>query len=454
MRQDSLFSARPEPPEQQIRGVSSVVEYIKRVLESNKPLAGTRVRGEVSEMTEKNGHRYFCLKEGNDILKCIVWASTAARIGPFENGEEVVCGGDFTAYRARSVYQLIVRSVERTGTGMLYAQFVALKERFAAEGLFKSDRKRALPKLPRRVAVVSARGKGAEDFLRTAAREAPFLEIEFVETRVQGDGAEIDIADALDRASKLAVDVIVLTRGGGSYEDLFPFNREPVVRAVLRSRRPVLSAIGHAEDHHLSDLVADYVCETPSNAAQYFAQIGNSIRADIHEAQVRIDRAAWSLVTNALQNFERTSSRFREGLRRPVRAAELRLTALERRLAAQAPQQRLALRGQRLVELRTRLAAAERLACSPGRDRVRRTLQSLVAAAASVHDTARQRLTLLHTRLVAADPRAPLRRGYAIVSYDGGAVRESASVPKGALIHARLERGTLIARVEESRHDE
>src|SRR5581483_10707844 len=157
-------------------------------------------------------------------------------------------------FSQRSQYQLIVKSIELSGIGILYAQFEALKKRFREEGLCEPQRKRPLPEFPRRIAVVSARGsKAIEDFLQTIARRAPFIEIEFIETLLQGDGAEIEIGAAIDRASRLDVDVIVVTRGGGSYEDLFPFNREPVVRAIIRSKHPVISAVGHTDDVHLSD---------------------------------------------------------------------------------------------------------------------------------------------------------------------------------------------------------
>ena len=140
--------------------------------------------------------------------------------------------------------------VQLTGIGELYAKFEALKEQFRLEGLFEPQRKRQIPQYPRRVALISAAGsKASEDFLQTMRAEAPFVHVEFLSSRVQGDGAQVDIREAFDRAEKLDVDVIVLTRGGGSYEDLFTFNEEVVVRAIARSRHPVITAIGHQEDH-------------------------------------------------------------------------------------------------------------------------------------------------------------------------------------------------------------
>ncbi|MBV9272154.1 MAG: exodeoxyribonuclease VII large subunit, partial [Candidatus Eremiobacteraeota bacterium] len=201
--QDSLFSplrGPSGPAGPRVEGVSRVVNYIQRIIAENKTLATLRVRGEVSELNRSPaGHLYFNLKENADILKCIVWASNAEDLAPFKNGDEVIVAGEFGTYAQRSVYQLYVAELEHTGIGKLYAQFEALKEKFRREGLFESARKRPMPSFPQRIALVSAAGKGAEDFLKTIGKRAPQITVEFVETRVQGDGAEIEIADAIDR---------------------------------------------------------------------------------------------------------------------------------------------------------------------------------------------------------------------------------------------------------------
>lgn len=411
----------------QVQGVSRVVDYIKRVISQNKTLAGLRVRGEVSALVNTNGRLYFDLKENADVLKCVVWAGDAVKLPPFKTGDEIICGGEYGTYAQRSQYQLFVKSVELTGIGALYAEFEKLKEKFRREGLFEASRKRPMPSFPRRIAVVSARGKGAEDFLTTVQRRAPFVDVEFVETRVQGDGAQIDIAEAIDRASKLGVDVIVLTRGGGSYEDLFPFNLEPVVRAIARAKAPVLSAVGHTGDVHVSDLVADHSCETPSNAAQYFGEIADMYANRVSRAQTRIENALRSLASVRAQAFDDAAGRLMRAARDFAGRRERDLHQLERRLNAQTPQRRLSQRSERVTALRSRLDALSRHAISPALNRV----------------------AMLRTRLQAADPQAPLARGYAIVTYEGRLVRDASKVPKGALIAAQVERGTLRARVEE-----
>lgn len=431
--QDSLF-ARPQnaPPLETVQSVSAIVGYIRKIISQNKILAGLRVRGEVSGLNRQpSGRVYFDLKEGSDILKCVAWASDATKLPPFKNGDEVIAGGDYGTYSERSQYQLFVKTIELSGIGILYAQFEALKKRFREEGLFETERKRPLPEFPRRIALVSARGKGAEDFMQTLAKRARFVEVEFIETRVQGDGAEIDIGAAIDRASRMDVDVIVVTRGGGSYEDLFPFNREPVVRAIIRAKHPVISAIGHTDDVHLSDYAADRTCETPSNAAQYFGEVADRFRMRVERAHTKVEHGARMAVSNWGQRFDRARESVQRRLRDSIVANEQRVVRLERRIESASPQ-------------RAVMAMRERL--------TRLDLGFRQAGTAAVRN-ARQRFELLRTRFEGANPEAPLERGFAIVSYDGRALRDAADVPEGAQIQARLQRGRLQARVEKKMSD-
>ena len=457
MFQDSLFSPRPQPaaPIEQVQGVSKVVDYIKRIIEGNKTLAAIRVRGEVTELRERNGRLYFSLKENADTLRCMVWSNQAAKLPPFKSGDDIICDGTFTAYTPQSYYELIVTGVELTGIGALYAQFEALKEKFRKEGLFEDSRKRPLPAFPRRIAVVSAEGgKGVEDFFTILRRDAPFITIVPIDTRVQGDGAEIDIAEAIDKAGKRGVDLIVVTRGGGSYEDLFPFNREPVVRAIVRSKIPVISAVGHTGDVHVSDLVADRTFETPSNAAHFLADIGKRFGRRIDDAQGRMHHALRSLLTARAQSFDFASGRLSQAAGAYVRDRERALHGLERRLNAQTPQSRLVLRAQRITALRSSLEAAARYYATPRRQSLQRLTEHLERLQGTVLNSYRQRVDISKTVLDARNPHELLARGYAIVTFDGRAVRDASAVPQGAIVEAQLQRGKLRARVEERDLDE
>jgi exodeoxyribonuclease VII large subunit len=272
--------------------------------------------------------------------------------------------------------------------------------------------------------------------------------VQFVETRVQGDGAQIDIGEAIDKASRLDVDVIVLTRGGGSYEDLFAFNLEPVVRAIVRAKRPVLSAVGHTGDVHLSDYVADYACETPSNAAQYFGEIADRFLQRVQRAQNRIEHAARSILTARAQAFDYAGGRLSHAVQSAVRDRERNLHALERRLNAQTPQSRLLQRAQRLATWRSRFEASARYVTAPRTDSLKRFSERLERLTATALRPHRDVLSRYATVLEGLNPHALLARGYAIVTVDGHTVRDARTVAEGALIEAQLQHGKLRARVE------
>jgi exodeoxyribonuclease VII large subunit len=432
-----------------IEGVSRVVNYIGRLLKQNKTLHSLAVRGEVSNFRVLGtGRMYFDLKEGRDLLACVAWESRATALPPFKNGDEIVASGDFGIYSDQSKYQLVVNSVQLSGVGNLHAQIEALKEKFRKEGLFDTARKRPMPAFPMRVALLSAAGKGAEDFFETAGRRAPHLRTTFVETRVQGFGAEIEIAEAIDRASALDVDVIVLARGGGSFEDRFPFNLEPVVRAIVRSRHPVLTAIGHTGDHHLADEVADYYAETPSNAAQYFGAIRDTALTRLAHLQQALSQNVRSI---QIQKGQRRDIA-REALERcavtyTARRQQLVLL-LERRLDAKRPVAQIALRSQRWERATARLHAAAAPFIERRGARVSALVERLSGVRTRALTPAANRLEKWQGRLLACDPEAALKPGYAILTHDGRLVRSVSDVNVGAKIQARLKHGTLEATVE------
>lgn len=417
--------------EREVVGVSRVVAYIEKMIKGSSNLHRISVRGEISDYAVNNGRAYFDLKEGPDVLKCVAWSDVLPKLPNVQNGDEVIVSGEFTTYRPRSIYQLSVKTLELTGIGRLYAQVEALRKRLLAEGLFDAARKRPMPSFPRRIALVSARGLGAEDFLTKMAQRAPHIAIVFVETRVQGVGASIDIGEALDRASKLDVDVIVLARGGGSYEDLFAFNEEPVVRAIARAKHPVLTAIAHTANLHLADATADHVVETPSNAAQYFADIRDSYARRLEALNDRLDRALREKQRMRAQRYDYAGVALFRVARQFIERKRQRLLMVERRLSAQTPVARLTARERRVAELQGRLRALARgyTVALLGRTQVLNTLLDL------------------------HDPQRPLERGFAMIFHEGKLVRDARLVPIGSRIDARLQRGTLAARVE-SQSDE
>ena len=449
-----MNDAPPESPQPLVITVGEFSKRLQAVFRRVRAFQYLGVSGEISEWTPRANGVYFTLKDADAVLQCFAYQNRAAAFPKLAAGAAIVAYGSLRLAEWRSRYELLVDSVALTGIGELYRQFEELKERFRALGYFDAARKRPIPAFPRRVALVSAHGKGAEDFLTTLRDRAPHVRVEFVETRVQGVGADVDVADALDRAARSGADLIVLARGGGAYEDLFAFNREPVVRAILRSTLPIITGIGHTPDHHLADDVADLACETPSNAAQYIAGLWQRGRERLEQLTLRLEREAHAAVAAAAQRgdvrdealmltWERATSRRRE-----------RLAASERRLSAQNPGLRVAERAQRLsassATLRgwpLRAVPAWTRALDERRERVAGARERFLSHRANA-------LELARSRLVAADPEKPLERGYAIVTLGGRALRDVRDVTRGDEIAALLHRGSLHARVERVSDDE
>lgn len=432
-----------------IRTVGEFTSGLTRWFAAHRQLANVAISGEVSDLHDgRSGHLSFKLKEEQAVLECVAWADKRRSIPEFKNGTAVIACGNVRIRPDRSGYQLHVESIELTGLGDLFLLYERLKERFRSEGLFEESRKRPVPELPRRVALISARGKAVGDFMETLERSAPFVEVVFVETRVQGVGAEIEIAGALDDASRLGVDAIVLTRGGGTYEDLFPFNREAVVRAIVRAKAPVLTAIGHEDDHHLADEAADRVFGTPSKAAEAIARGWLLATRRLQVAARDLQRAVRDVVVRASQRFETACSEMERAELRILAAKRAALAERSVRLERHNPQRMLA-------DVRARLAAGNgRLDTAAARLVSRKahaagdTRATLERCIATLQTTMLRRLERGENALDRCDPLAPLARGYAIVSKGGRALRDAAEVRAGDAIEARLERGMLAARVE------
>lgn len=389
------------------------------------------VAGEISQWNPRQNGVYFTIKDQHAVLECFAYTNRAAKFPKVALGTAVVAFGTIRVVERRSRYELLVDELTLTGIGELYAQYEALKEQFRAEGLFAASRKRKIAPFPKRVVLVSADGKGAEDFLKVMRERVPHVDVTFVETRVQGIGADVEIAEALDRASKMAADVVVLARGGGSYEDLFAFNLEPVVRAIVRSKIPVITGIGHTGDHHLADEVADLTCETPTNAAQYLANLWQRGNERFERLAAQLDREMRDILARALQRADGALDVLERALERSIAIKRDRALTLERRLNGQNPAQRLAQRSTRLEGLRSRLAPAWKLYAS------RRESALRVAS----------------TQLAGVDPNAPLIRGYALVSHGGRLVRSAGDVSPGDVVTAHLAHGAIEARVETVRDE-
>ena len=289
---ESVPGADPETP----LTVSQINGAVKGVLGEVFP--NVWLAGEVAEWNEaRSGHIYFSLQDDRASIRAVIWRGAAAKIRSslggemIRQGDQVIVQGGIDVYAARGTYQITVRKVQPQGLGSLRQQFERLQARLNAEGLFDADRKRTPPRLPRRIAVVTSPGGAAvHDFLRTARSRWPGVSVMIVPASVQGEGAAESIVAALRMTVEVrpVVDVVVVTRGGGSMEDLWCFNHEIVVRQIASMTIPVISGVGHEIDVTLTDLVADVRALTPTDAAVRVLPDAAAVAGEVRELDRRL----------------------------------------------------------------------------------------------------------------------------------------------------------------------
>jgi len=400
-------------PERRIFTIAELLAGVRALLEES--MGRLWLAGEVSNLRRaSSGHLYFSLKDDAAQLRAVLFRADARRL-PFEleDGLEVIAFGECSIYEARGDLQLLVRHVEPRGRGALQLAFEQLRARLEREGLFALSRKRPLPVFPRRVGLVtSASGAALRDVIEVSARRFPVTPLLLAPTRVQGDGAEYEIAAALGALAALPrgqeVDVILLVRGGGSLEDLQPFNSEVVARAIAGCPVPVVSGVGHETDLSIADLAADVRAPTPSAAAA----------AAFPDRSVLRDRCTRDLV------------RLCTAAERVIERAAARLGQRSEALARVAPVARVAAQ-------RVRLEA----------------LAGALARTAHRHaERARSKLAAVAGRLDSLSPLAVLARGYAIVwkANVGSIVRRADECAPGDRLRLRLGEGELAATVEDT----
>lgn len=394
-----------------VYSVADLSAYIRQMFETDEGLQDVWVTGEISNMTRaSSGHWYFTIKDSQSQLKCAMWRSSAERQSFVpQNGDAVMTHGRVSVYEPRGEYQLYADLIRPVGVGDLYARFEELKARLMAEGLFDAERKRTIPAFPRKIGVVTSPEAAAfQDIQNVLRRRFPLAEVILSPAQVQGEGAPPQIIAALERLNTLTkVDVILLCRGGGSIEDLWAFNNEGVARAAAASRIPVITGVGHETDFTIVDFVSDLRAPTPSAAAELATPNLEDMRAGLHSMDDILD----SLTQGHL--------------------ADLRadLAAAERNLGYLSPLWRISTLRQRIDDWNTRL------------EREQKKRIALL----------RERLAGRTAALNAANPRAILARGYAIIlhSDDGRRVRATGEASPGDGLTIQLHDGELAARVED-----
>ena len=451
-----------------------LARYLEKKLTDDRHLRYVGVQGEVSNLrVQANGNVYFSLKDKEAVLNCVAFAERSATFPAFDNGADVVAYGEVKIYaRTSSSYQLVATRLELTGVCALHAKYEELSAKLQREGLFAAERKKPAPRFPFRVALVgSPTGDGTRDFITQARQRAPHVALHLFATPVNGVGAVPEIVHAIRAADASASDLVVVVRGGGSYEDLFGFSDERVVRAIVACATPTVAAIGHERDVPLIELAADVRASTPSTAAQTVLPKREDLLRTVTERATAARRAFANRLQRARSALERIEHRspiadparllqarrqavdvlrnaMTVGAERQIVRSRASLVPYDRRLTASSPRVLLERRRARVTQLRD---ALERIGGELTGKR-RAALAPLVARLrpAQVRIIVRSRAALanLQARFDANNPEALLKRGYAIVTAGGRLVRDAADAPPGTVIAAQLARGTLRARVE------
>ena len=384
--------------------VSELTKRIRDLLESTPAFQSVWVTGEISNLVVSSaGHAYFTLKDSGSQVRCVMFRNQARAIrGLPPTGSAVVVHGRITLYEPQGQYQIHADVVQRSGIGELYLKFEELRARLETEGLFAETRKRPLPEFPRRVGVVtSPTGAVIRDIINVVERRYPLVELVVSPTLVQGADAPPAIVRALERLVLLGdIDVVVVARGGGSIEDLWPFNDERVARAIYSCPVPVVSAVGHETDYSIADWVADVRAPTPSAAAELIVPDARDLRTRVADRVARLDQFVLARL---------------DAKRSDVAEAEARVDA-------HSPQ-----------------ASVDRY-----RLRIDELLRTAEAALRTRLDLDRERVAGRSLQLAALDPFAVLTRGYSIctVAPTGRVVKSVQDVSPGASIAVRVSDGS------------
>ncbi len=446
--------------------VTELTARIKQMLEIG--FARVEVSGEVSRLTRpSSGHLYFTIKDAHAAISAVIWRSTAARLQQLpEEGEAFVFSGHISLYEPRGSYQLVVNRVEAAGEGKLAAEFERRKRAYAKLGLFDTDRKQAPPHLPKHIGIITSPTAAAfEDVKKVLATRPAWLQLTLAPALVQGQAAPSSIASAINNISRMdsPPDVILLVRGGGSIEDLWCFNDERVVNAIVDCPIPLIAGIGHEIDTTLADLAADIRAATPSNAAELCCPAKEELRKRLpklvtlrhmlrqqftqsrrnHEALAQRQTHAWQRRTDArYHQIEQMQSRLAHVAHLNLKQLHIPLRRLEKRLIPLQPVQRL--QQQRLLQASESSRLHQDMTMLLQQQR--RSLTNITTRLNMQHQhiqSKRQQLIVLRSKLEELNPTCVLDRGYSMaLSPDGQLITRVAGLEPGDNMQIRFRDGT------------
>ncbi len=427
--------------------VSQLADLIKATLEQ-RLTSPIRVTGELSNLS-KRGHWYFSLKDDSAVVQCVAWASSAKRFG-FEptDGMEVLASGSVSHFPPQGRTQLYVTGLKPVGEGALDAKYRQLCDDLRREGYFDASRKKLLPAMPRRIAVLtSAGGAAVQDVIATARARLPAVGLVVVDVRVQGDGAAKQIAHGLSwidrRADQLGIDAILVTRGGGSLEDLWAFNERIVADAALRCSLPVVAAIGHESDTTIIELVADARGATPTQAAMLLVPDRSDLTRQVRHLQDRLIVTTQRRLTLGDRQQAELAREIHHAIRHRLARAHKQVDRLAHMMIRSHPHAVLSRRRERIGVLADRLARAVRRSVDR-HETVSRLAVSLRCSVKNLVQRRRQGLDAVERELRAIDPRLVLKRGYSMTTNPSGElIRSAAEVKAGASIDTHFADGTI-----------
>ncbi|MBC2736688.1 MAG: exodeoxyribonuclease VII large subunit [Desulfobacteraceae bacterium] len=431
--------------------VSELTRCIKTLLEQEFPLVW--LSGEISNLrTPVSGHHYFTLKDQQAQINAVIFKGPAKRLKyRIENGLSVVGLGRLSVYEPRGTYQILFEHLEPKGIGALQLAFDQLKKRLEDEGLFAAQHKKKLPALPRKIHIItSPTGAVVHDTIQIIQRRFPNMPIVVIPTRVQGDAAENEIMAAIEVLNRQPdAEIAILARGGGSLEDLQPFNSEPLARAIFHSMVPIVSAVGHETDFTIADFVADLRAPTPSAAAEMVVPEKHRLQKQVTEMTSSLARQIGSDITHHRSDLDRLARRLRDP-KRQIQELRLKLDYINqqllRRFNDRIENKRMALR--HVATRLYRIPIQEKLLYYQQRlKQIDYNILNIINMQISKKQAQKQALTL---QLAALDPLNVLRRGYSIVRSlpEKQVLKTSKSVTINQQVEIQLSAGTLLCRVE------
>jgi len=444
-------------PEEAARPLT-VTELANEIRRELRPLIALLVKGEVSGMKRgTKGHYSFVIKDGQSLINAFIWSDDARKVTTLpEDGQVFIFRGRVDYWAQYGTVRFVVDQVEFDDVGKLRARLEELKRRLEAEGAFAPERKRKLPFLPRAVALLtSPTGAVIHDLQETILDRFPNMSIVVYPVQVQGTAAAASISRALRRCNAEAIaDVIVIARGGGSFEELFAFNNEVIARAILQSQLPVVTALGHTSDRTIADMVADAECRTPTEAGSRVVPRKADLLRLLAERERRISRDQVQRVGRAGERLQARRQRLLQVLPNLLRSRTERLTRARADVARLSPLQQVARRSDALTERGRRIenAAGARLNRSRNLLNSRRAGDRIERALLGRFAHASRGLEHRRERLVALSPDSVLSRGYSITqdAETGAVVRAASDTKAGRRLRIRLAEGRVGARVEDT----